>query len=497
MKQTIHIFRKDVRHFWPYITVVLAFTAAMVYTAHWNPGHLFQSGSAGGGTQGVLQLPLLVAWWLLVAAVIHDEAPAGNRQFWVTRPYSWKSVLAAKALFVMAFVQIPFFVSDCWILSLYGFSPASMVPDLLWRQLLLPFSLVLPAAVLAALTRGLRGFVTTGFLLLVASFLWMMAFAFGRQEPLSGIRDFGSGAILVLLLGTALLWQYARRRTLAACLVAGAGVIFSVALLLLPHAMAVAVESRLQPDSAAYSKIVVAFAPGQARPRTPGWEPTLRERRILIPIRISGVDPDLVQVDARRVTITPVHGQTYDFGSVGSHWWVDSLEFHLFEPVIQRLGTAPVNVRAQFELSVYRSSGSAKIRQSNRSTPVPGCGSARLTNGQRGPLLVWWTPQQYGSQIFLSPRYAGEPGEGKWAAEFRLQRLSTIYQSSLFSEPQYGFGYYGHGDWITSSFIPVATFVRPLDRMPAEIDFTAARPVAYIRRELVIPNLNLADYVER
>jgi hypothetical protein len=506
MKQTLHIFRKDIRHFWPYIAVVLALTAAMVYTAHWNPGYLFRSGSAGGGTQGILQLPLLVAWWFLVAAVIHDEALAGNRQFWVTRPYSWKSLLAAKALFVIAFVHIPFLVSDCWIFSIYGFSPASMVPDLLWRQLLLPFSLVLPAAVLAALTRRQREFVTVGFVLLVVSLLGTMAFYFGGPlahmpfwGALAWIREFASGAIFLVLLIPVLLWQYARRRTVAACIVAVAGAVLSAALLFLPRgAAAFAIGSRFQPDSAECSKIAIDFAPGQASPRTPGWEPTPRERRILIPIRIGGVDPNLVQVDARRVTITPVHGgsQTYDFGGVGLTWWVDSLEFHLLESVIQRLRAVPVNVRAQFDLSIYRSAGSARVEPSGRPFPVPGFGFVRLRDGQSGPLLTWWSPRGYGPDIFVcTDRYADEPLGRKWAAEYWSERISTIFQISMFREPQHAFSSYGHGDWVTASFIPVSTFVRPLDRMPMEVDFTAARPVAYIRRELVIPNLNLADYV--
>src|SRR5256885_7885270 len=51
----------------------------------------------------MILLPL--AWWTLIARVIHDEVLPGDNQFWITRPYSWKSLLGAKALFILAFIR--------------------------------------------------------------------------------------------------------------------------------------------------------------------------------------------------------------------------------------------------------------------------------------------------------------------------------------------------------------------------------------------------------
>src|SRR5687768_13366660 len=45
-------------------------------------------------------LPL--AWCHLVMLMVHQEPLVGDRQFWVTRPYSWRSLIAAKAMFAVA-----------------------------------------------------------------------------------------------------------------------------------------------------------------------------------------------------------------------------------------------------------------------------------------------------------------------------------------------------------------------------------------------------------
>src|SRR5262249_19848898 len=101
---------------------------------------------------------LLLARWYLVALLIHEEALAGARQFWITRPYSWKSLLAAKMLFIAIFVILPAFIADWAILSAGGFHPRTQIPGLLWRQAVMTSVVLLPAVAVAALTRSLAQF---------------------------------------------------------------------------------------------------------------------------------------------------------------------------------------------------------------------------------------------------------------------------------------------------------------------------------------------------
>ena len=57
-----------------------------------------------------LGLPLVA--WYLIARLIHAETLPGDRQFWITRPYRWQSLLGAKVLFVLVFLNLPMTVAD-------------------------------------------------------------------------------------------------------------------------------------------------------------------------------------------------------------------------------------------------------------------------------------------------------------------------------------------------------------------------------------------------
>src|SRR5437879_8634778 len=115
MRQTIHIFLKDARRSWPYIAVVVALTAAhAVLSPRWVPLNTAQTARLNR-TVELLHMILPIAWWFTIAHLVHGERLVGDRQFWVTRPYSWKSLFAAKVLFCAVFLILPFLISDCVI----------------------------------------------------------------------------------------------------------------------------------------------------------------------------------------------------------------------------------------------------------------------------------------------------------------------------------------------------------------------------------------------
>jgi hypothetical protein len=97
---------------------------------------------------------VLLTWGLLIARLIHGEVLVGDRQFWITRPYEWPKLLAAKALFVALLLYLPFLLMEVAILLQAGFNPLSYIPGLLYRLLLI--SLVFfPLIALAAITSDL------------------------------------------------------------------------------------------------------------------------------------------------------------------------------------------------------------------------------------------------------------------------------------------------------------------------------------------------------
>lgn len=159
MKQILHIFAKDARHFLPEILVSLAITIAFawIYPNEWLRSQY--SGAVAGGfffeaalLASFLTLLVPVSWWLLVSRVIHAETLVGDCQFWVTRPYDWKKLVAAKVLFLFCFLYLPLFLAQCFLLMRAGFSPLAHLGGLLFNLFLISAILVLPLLALATVT---------------------------------------------------------------------------------------------------------------------------------------------------------------------------------------------------------------------------------------------------------------------------------------------------------------------------------------------------------
>ncbi len=78
----------------------------------------------------------------------------GDRQFWVTRPYEWKQLLAAKALFVLVWVYVPFLLMQAAIVKLAGFSPLAHADGWIHCLVLVTGCILLPLIVIAAITEN-------------------------------------------------------------------------------------------------------------------------------------------------------------------------------------------------------------------------------------------------------------------------------------------------------------------------------------------------------
>ena len=152
MRQTLHIFRKDVRFLWAPILLVLALTAAAAWLRMAEPAGMARGSAVPASPATAATYFLTMSWWYLVLAAIHKERPTGNRQFWVTRPYGWRSLLGAKLLLVIAFINLPYLISDVAILHANGLVPSVM--SLLARQVAITGVLLLPVAALATVTRN-------------------------------------------------------------------------------------------------------------------------------------------------------------------------------------------------------------------------------------------------------------------------------------------------------------------------------------------------------
>jgi len=84
----LHIFRKDARRFayQIYALIILTLVWAWINIAQ-KRGDIPVNHYAGFAAA-----VLIMGWWYLVSLLIHEEPMDGDRQFWITRPYSRRSL---------------------------------------------------------------------------------------------------------------------------------------------------------------------------------------------------------------------------------------------------------------------------------------------------------------------------------------------------------------------------------------------------------------------
>jgi hypothetical protein len=222
MHEILVILKKDIRRLWWQIAAMLAICVIA------GALHTRTAIAMPNGVEVSLDI-LPFVWACLIAQAIHQEALLGDREFWMTRPYRWPQLLAAKALFAALFVHVPSFLISGYILAAHGFNPLAALPRLLGQQLMLAAALTLPAMALATVLGNLTQFVIALPILLLTVSVWIDP---GPRIPYGQI----GAAVLAIAAASVVLLQYRSRRTALArvLLVSGglaAGVLTAVGVL--------------------------------------------------------------------------------------------------------------------------------------------------------------------------------------------------------------------------------------------------------------------------
>ena len=286
MVQTLHILRKDIRRFRYELCVVGALTGAFA----WADAAADMPGQPQFGRATMLAFFtgffLVCAWWFLVLQSIHEESLAGDRQFWVTRPYSWRQLLAAKLLFVIVFVNVPLLAAQVAILGVTSYPALAGIPRLLCMQCGAAAVFLVPAIALGTVTRNLAQFV----LAILCEFLaWYIALA--AVLPAFDIRAWPdhAAALCVTCAGAALVigWQFSRRST-------NASICAGLCTLLLCGVLYYGLPARVR--NAMRQSVFQEPGPGAVSVSIPpqaafGWGRDPSEDRVdlVLPITISGV----------------------------------------------------------------------------------------------------------------------------------------------------------------------------------------------------------------
>lgn len=311
MDQIIRIFRKDVRQHWYVILLSLAilFEFAKIQPGLWVPKDATHQMMVRLSS-GWLAPLVVISWLFLIVRVVQGESLVGDRQFWITRPYEWKKLLAAKALFFVAFINVPLLIAQMILLRVAGFAPTSYVRGLLWMQLLWVLILILPVTTLAVVTSSFGQAVMVA--LGIPLFLIGLA-AVSSVIPQTRLPVTVEPLQLPVALGVCVavvVWQYARRRTLESRLL----LLDAAAAILL---IAVASPYR-QPNASGYPPpssgqrpaVQLAFDPaGQTTKK--GWPVDKDHAEIRIPLLVSGMAQNTVLRIERIIVDIEARGGLY------------------------------------------------------------------------------------------------------------------------------------------------------------------------------------------
>jgi hypothetical protein len=219
VRQAWHIFKKDARYLRWEVLLVLAFMGAFVYSQTTRL-------DVDDDTRDLVIVILVACVWAFVCArLIQAEAIPGDRQFWLTRPYSRRSLLGAKLLFVVVVLSIPLLAADAAILAIDGFPLAENLTGLLLSILLINAGVLVTLCAFATLTRGLARW-TLSALVAVGAFAGVKEME--STSGWGGVEWMRSLAIVAIFFATGsvvLLLQYKGRRTVPSIAVMTAGVL--------------------------------------------------------------------------------------------------------------------------------------------------------------------------------------------------------------------------------------------------------------------------------
>ena len=341
---------KDLRHAWPPLVAIIPLL--FVFATQDVQRLILHKSVFAATLWQVMYLATPLAICSFVAMLIHAESLVGDRQYWLTRPFTWRHLAASKTILVALCINLPLFLFQAIALAANGVSPVTYLPDLLWRQVFFAALLLLPAAALAAVTRTLGQFALS-ILLAVSPFAallwfeWNDPFVEGGQWMDAVVLGFVLSAGAATILGL----QYARRRTalsrailttvFAACFALlmfnGTGI---VATFPASRSIRLSLDRSPRPPSKDWTfnraeAIELALV---AEGMPPDTEPAINDSRLTI------VNPELPDRPARA-------------GAVQLHGWRDGrgyLQIVLSPATYRRLAGRPVNISGQLDLTLMR-----------------------------------------------------------------------------------------------------------------------------------------------
>jgi hypothetical protein len=378
MNQILHIFKKDAHRHWPEILLSLALLA--LFTRHelhpWQNSNAFSSLSPYFFIlAGRYITPATILFWaFLIVRVVQGESLVGDRQWWVTKPYEWWNLLAAKLLFILVFISVPLFHVHFLLLHQFGFPVLRNLPAFLLTQLGLYFVLFMPAVLLASLTKNLgQLLLTVGCVLLVVVGITWLATKFPSSdgENLPSIVEHFQEFLIWGSLVAVPIWQFARRRRwVSVGALLGMLAVNSLISAVVPNAKTMeknypAVEAQTSPARIAIRQP----AEMTGRRNANLWSDATPDVYLHVPITVSGVAPGtMIMVDVMKITTDSPqdsrwsHGWKYQHVELWPEDQLKSLSCEVSPKEYEKVKTKLLNLHIELALSEYQEDDARILR---------------------------------------------------------------------------------------------------------------------------------------
>jgi hypothetical protein len=323
MNQTLHIFAKDTRRFWIEILISLLLLAAFAHVAlfSYQPGMPRPEFVLYPIFNIILIVLVPITWWILVSRVVHEENLVGDRQFWITRPYRWPSLLCAKILFLVAYILLPIGLMQTFVLAASGFHVSTIISGLLFSVALFAVLVILPLFAMSTVTSSFARLTISLLAIFIGIVLFGAIIASRTRNVDVSVHAAWPYLLLSILASTAIVGvQYSLRRTLIARAIL---LVSLVLLILLPVFLAGALTPLYFPSASASRPAPVTFA-FDPDPRRRSNGIVMSESNgyvsVNLPVVVSGVAASSLAIaEGIKVTLTASDGKTYT-----SPWHADS-----------------------------------------------------------------------------------------------------------------------------------------------------------------------------
>jgi hypothetical protein len=405
MSQIVHIFRKDARQLRLEIlaTLVILLLFGIFEPRSWND---FVVMTVEGMSSMAFAILLCIAWGILIIRLIQTDRLPGLNQFWTTRPVEWWKLLAAKGLFLLAFLYAPLMLSQMVLLHLGGFAFAPNLPLILLDMFLLSAVLVLPLASLAAVTSsfGQAVLALLGTLVLLVVFA---AVAVGRNLQPRFLASLQLG-IVVAILTSVVVYQYRWRATRNTIVLCAVTVVLLISTQFFLPGSSLAVVGYDRSAQGAPVSIAIDSSPQPGGHAFNSGKKSVPTIILQVPLVVSSIAPGTgYSLEGQRIHLEGPDGYGWEshwenantvltkdsFASSDSSYAVISIPRRMYD----RLGGGSVRVRMEFAVAQLQEMPAFQTVVSAERVMVPGLGSCAFNDewGTIGCRSVFGQPANF------------------------------------------------------------------------------------------------------